>query len=88
MGKIKVEAKVLEGIKAVRDSGLTNMFDLKVVVKLCQQWGYETAADWIMQNKDLYCEGIFKGFEPVEENPGLAKLGDFFPDSLKKKGGD
>ena len=64
---IKVPKKVKEGIDAVRDSGLTNMFDRPYVEKLCESMGYRKAAKWIQRNKTEYVTGIFEGFEVGEE---------------------
>lgn len=74
-----VPAIVLEGLEAVRDSGLTNMFDRPMVVKLAKKFGYSETASWITSNQKLYAEGIFKGFEAEPEVQQL-------PDSLGDDG--
>jgi len=63
MCKVKVTRRVLEGIKAVRDSGLTNMLDRRVVIVLARQAGFEEAAQWVETRGREYAEGIFRGFE-------------------------
>lgn len=62
MGKVEVPKGVLEGLEAVRRSGLTNMFDRPVVAHLASQMGFPEAAQWVESNRRLYAEGIFKGF--------------------------
>ena len=60
---IQVSEDVLEGLKAVRDSGATNMLDRPCVIELLDQVGYDQATVWVSENKDLYSRGIFQGFE-------------------------
>ena len=67
MCKVKVTRRVLEGIKAVRDSGLTNILARPVVVELAAQMGFEEAARWIEAHNREYAEGVFRGFEPEGE---------------------
>ena len=62
MGKVEVPKGVLEGLEAVRRSGLTNMLDRPVVAQLASQMGFPEAARWAESNRRLYAEGIFKGF--------------------------
>jgi len=64
---ITVSKLVLEGITFVRDSGKVNMFDRPMVAKICMDMGYHEAALWINDNRKLYSEGIFQGFEATEE---------------------
>jgi hypothetical protein len=63
MEKVKVPKDVFEGITAVRDSGLTNMLDVSVVIRLAKEMRYDEAARWIQENKRLYAELIFHGGE-------------------------
>ena len=60
---VKVTEAVLEGIKAVRDCGETNMLDRPRVIELLDEMGHDQAAVWVSENKDLYSRGIFQGFE-------------------------
>jgi hypothetical protein len=66
-GRVLVSREVLEGIEAVRRSGLTNMLDRPVVAELAEAMGFEAAARWVRENRDLYARGVFQGFEAVEE---------------------
>ena len=63
MCKVKVTRRVLEGIEAIRDSGLTNMLDRPVVILLARQAGFEEAAQWVETHTRQYAAGIFRGFE-------------------------
>ena len=67
MVKVKVPTAVLDGLEAVRRSGLTNMLDRPVVIKLARQFGSKKAAHWIDANRSLYAKGLFVGFEGSEE---------------------
>ena len=67
MCKVEVSRAVLDGLEAVRQSGLTNMLDRPVVAGLAREFGFEEAARWIEGHRSRYAEGIFKGFEAVED---------------------
>ena len=60
---IHVNSDVLEGIRAVRDSGRTNMFDRTRVIEILEEMGFDQAAVWVSENKKEYSHGIFQGFE-------------------------
>ncbi|MHB9131183.1 MAG: DUF5049 domain-containing protein [Armatimonadota bacterium] len=64
---VPIPANVYEGLEAVRQSGLTNMFDRPRVIEIAECWGYEETADWLRANRDLYAQGIFQGFQVVGE---------------------
>ena len=65
---IKIPKNVLDGIAAVRNSGATNMLDRPMVAHICMDMGYNEAALWINDNKSEYANGIFQGFEAMEES--------------------
>ena len=67
MSKVRVPKAVLDGLEAVRQSGLTNMLDRPVVARLAREFGFERAARWIETHRKQYAEGIFRGFEAVED---------------------
>jgi len=67
MSKIKVPKDVLDGLEAVRLSGLTNMMDRPVVARLADEMGFDTAAEWVEAHRKEYAEGIFRGFEAEED---------------------
>lgn len=60
---IRVPHDVLEGIEAVRRSGLTNMFDRFGAVKIARTMGLETTAVWIGEHPGDYARGLFQGFD-------------------------
>jgi hypothetical protein len=66
---------VLEGIDAVRATGLTNMLDRSAVAQLAGALGHIAAMDWIRANPTVYGEGIFRGF--VAKDPWDAPILDF-----------
>ena len=63
MSKVKVSQKVLDGLEFVRDSGLTNMFDYNTVQRIAFDNDYFETVTWMEENKDVYVQGIFSGFE-------------------------
>ena len=67
ISRIPVPSEVLQGIEAVRRSGKTNMLDVPMVRKLARKMGYRKAANWIDEHVALYCVGIFRGLEAVDE---------------------
>jgi Mg/Co/Ni transporter MgtE len=60
---IQVTSDVLDGLKAVRDSGTTNMFDRPRVIEILEEMGFDQAAVWVNEHKEEYSRGIFQGFE-------------------------
>lgn len=64
-GPARVPPEVLDGLEAVRESGLTNMSHRLRVVNLCFKLGYPEAALWAIKNRDEYVQGISHGFEAV-----------------------
>jgi len=71
MSKVRVPKAVLDGLEAVRQSGLTNMLDRPVVAQLAGEFGFDEAARWTDAHRDLYAKGVFRGFEVAErENDG------------------
>lgn len=66
-GKIQVPSQdIIDGILAVRDTGLTNMFDVAVVIDIAKTLGYSTTAKWIQANMIEYAKGIIQGYEVAE----------------------
>lgn len=62
-----VPREVLEGLEAVRRSGLTNMLDRPRVAEIAEGMGFEEAARWVRGNRELYARGVFQGFEAEED---------------------
>lgn len=63
-GKAQVPSQdIIDGILAVRDTGLTNMFDVAVVIDIAKTLGYSATAKWIQANMIEYAKGIIQGYE-------------------------
>jgi len=56
MAKVKVPKAVLDGLEAVRRSGLTNMLDRPVVAELAEEFGFEGAARWIRTHRPEFAD--------------------------------
>ena len=67
MAEVRVPKAVLDGLEAVRQSGLTNMLDRPVVAQLAAEFGFDEAAQWLEAHRDEYAQGIFRGFEAAED---------------------
>jgi hypothetical protein len=59
---VRVPSDVMEGLEAVRLSGLTNMLDRPVVARIAAAMGYDACARWVRENRALYARGVFRGF--------------------------
>ncbi len=53
--------KVKEEIIAVRDTGLTNMFDINAVQRIAFEMNYSELVDYIEENSKEYVHFILKG---------------------------
>lgn len=60
---VLVPRAVLEGLDAVRRSGITNMLDRPAVAEIAESMGFDEAARWVRENRELYARGVFQGFE-------------------------
>ena len=56
-----MDNKVREQILAVRDTGLTNMFDVHAVQRLATQMGYNELVCYIEENRKEYAQFILTG---------------------------
>jgi len=54
---------ILDSLEAVRDSGVTNMADIKTV----KEFVPSSVATWLDENKDTYIQGFFYGFKRESE---------------------
>lgn len=59
---VRVPQVVLDGLEAVRRSGLTNMLDRPRVAEIAEGMGFDEAAAWVRANRELYARGVFEGF--------------------------
>ncbi len=75
---IVVGPAVIEGIEAVRETGLTNMLDRSEVARIARSLWHIAAGEWIEANPTVYVEGVMRGF--VATDPWDAPLGSFDED--------
>lgn len=61
--KVVVPDDILDSLTVVRDSGLTNMADIKRVKELVPA----SVATWLDENKETYMQGFFYGFQKESE---------------------
>jgi hypothetical protein len=59
---IRVPTTVLDGLESVRESGETNMQDVRKVEATATRLGYPEVVAWIEDHPHEYREGIFRGF--------------------------
>jgi len=50
-----------EQIMAIRESGETNMFDVKAIFEIAVREGYDELADFIFMDTPSYCHFILTG---------------------------
>ena len=62
-----VDKLVYDGLEFVRSSGVTNMFSIYTVAGMLKQFGYGRAYNWLKENREKYVQGVFEGFEPVDD---------------------
>lgn len=58
-----MDDKIREQIIAIRDTGLTNMFDTRAVQKLAFDRGYYELVNYIEESRDKYANFIMTGRE-------------------------
>lgn len=73
-GPVRVPTEILNGLNAVRDSGKTNMFDRRRVAEIAKKMGFAAAASWVNENRGLYAQGIFQGFEAPDPAPRTCEV--------------
>jgi Domain of unknown function (DUF5049) len=59
---IRVPTAVLDGLESVRESGETNLQDVRKVQATATRLGYPEVVAWIEDHPHEYREGIFRGF--------------------------
>jgi len=64
---VPIPAAVFAGLEAVRRSGLTNMLDRPRVIEIAEFWEYDETAAWVRLNRNMYAQGIFRGFRICDE---------------------
>ena len=56
-----MDAKVKEQILAIRDTGLTNMFDIPMVQRLAYDRGFYELVCWLEEHRKEYTHFILTG---------------------------
>ena len=64
---VAIPENVYRVIDAIRRSGVSNMLDRPMVIKIARQPGFDDEAQWIEKHPSEYSLGIFVGFTPVPE---------------------
>lgn len=61
MAEKTIPDEVMEGLQAVRKSGVTNMTDYKGVIYAADQLGYDETVDWLRrkENRNTYRDWFF-----------------------------
>ena len=62
--------KVKDQILAIRDTGLTNMFDIPMVQRLAYERGYYELVCWLEEHKKEYARFIMTGEAETEDGNG------------------
>ena len=62
--------RVREQILAIRDTGLTNMFDLPMVQRLAYDRGYYELVCWLEEHRKEYARFILTGEAEMEDDNG------------------
>ncbi len=61
---LSINDAVFQELKAVAESGITNMFDIEAVAALARGWDYDALAEFIDNNPSAdYCKLVFGDFE-------------------------
>lgn len=60
---------LLKAINAVRDSGLTNMWDRRAVIDICDALGFADEAEWLRDNPNEYIRAV------IQRDPALFNKG-------------
>ena len=56
-----MDEKVTRQIRAIRDTGLTNMFDTRNVLEIAEALDLEELAEWLPEHKKEYSSFILYG---------------------------
>lgn len=70
----------IEALAEVRAGGETNLFDRNMVIELAQDYGWETAADWLMENKSRYMEALKAMGDYISKPHSRAELEEAYDD--------
>lgn len=56
-----MDENVKKQIMAIRDMGITNMFDIRVVMEIAEQLGFDELLEFLPENKARYVSFIIEG---------------------------
>ena len=56
-----MDVNVKKQIMAIRDMGITNMFDIRVVMEIAEQLGFDELLEFLPENKARYVSFIIEG---------------------------
>ena len=56
-----MDEKIKNQIMAIRDMGITNMFDIRVVMEIAEQLGFDELLEFLPENKARYVSFIIEG---------------------------
>ena len=57
-----MDENVKKQIMAIRDMGITNMFDIRVVMEIAEQLGFDELLEFLPENKARYVSFIIEGW--------------------------
>ena len=66
--KVQITQAILDGIVAVQESGVTNMFVWGRVVQLLDEYGFEGAGEWVADHPQEYGRLIMFGADVLADN--------------------
>ena len=61
LGVADRDENVKKQIMAIRDMGITNMFDIRVVMEIAEQLGFDELLEFLPENKARYVSFIIEG---------------------------
>ena len=56
-----MDENVKKQIMAIRDMAITNMFDIRVVMEIAEQLGFDELLEFLPENKARYVSFIIEG---------------------------
>lgn len=71
---VEVCRDVMDALEEIREDGPCNMLDFHCVQREAHERGRHALVVWIEENKKLYAEGVFAGFEVVGDAAGATSL--------------
>ena len=66
-GPVQVPREILDGLEAIRRSGLVNMLNAIGVLEVARAMGLPEVTAWVLEERGLYAIGVLCGFEAAPE---------------------